>query len=1142
MAVLLAGICWFTIAAPEARAQVAREISTFQQFYDLSNNELAKGRTLRLRAFVLCYDSGWNQAYFHDGNQVGYFAPKTFRTQPQRGQEVEITGLAALVDGNRVLTNLDLKILGPGTAPPAKRLELPQLGSEFGQWIEVSGRVRTADTSLERLALTLHAQGQSCLVYVMGPLRTKEVKGLLDCTVRLRGINGSKVVKGRLESAQITVPDFDEVQVLDQPKSRPLLLPVVSIGSLLNRELGPWTNNRVHINGVIEAYRPGEYLIVKDPTGAIRAQVVQSTPAQPDGRVDVWGFLTVSPEKTVLSDASFEVARPPPSSSVVSPASRPAPNPVSVPQVLTRVSDVRRLPRDVTAQRIPVRLQGVVTYSDPEWRTCFFQDESGGIYVDPGQQIVSPGQRAELTGETDSGGYAPQVIHATFQVLGKANWPAPAKVGLDGLADGHLDAQWVELQGVVRRLIDQSGHLYLIITTPKGKFKALLPGLDSQQLSSPLVDAQVSVQGACTSELNAKGQLIGIVLNVPTLDFVRILDPPPADPFEGETVPIASVATFQPERPADRRIKVAGVVTLEIPGQGFYLQDTSGGIHVVTLQTNEIRLGDRVEVRGFPALAEFSPYLEDVTLRKQGSGPLPSPIRSTAEQILLYGTNDATVVELEAQLLQNVRGSANPQLVLQEGPIIFTAHLGNRARGKEGPALTVGSRLRLTGVCAIQAGESREPKAFHLLLRQPDDIKILATPPWWTPRHTVLLASGMALAIMLTFTWAASLRKTVRRQTEIIRRKLEIEEALEQRFRELFENANDLLFTFDSKGKCTSLNRAAEQFFGFSREQALEKRLGDLVMPEFRGLVEEKTRQVLASHGVAQLELKANRGDGTPSVLELSLRVILQDGRPIGLQGTGRDITERRELESQLRQAQKMESIGQLAAGVAHDFNNILTVIQGHCGLLLEQREGSIPPQDSLREISAAAARAATLTRHLLMFSRKQPLRLTRLDLNKLISNLAPRLHRLLGEDVELECGYRPDLPPVLADAGTIEQVIVNLSLNARDAMPSGGRLAIRTEAENLDANSAQRNPESRPGLFVTLTVEDTGHGMDGSTMKHLFEPFFTTKDVGKGTGLGLASVYGIVKQHEGWVEVTSQPQVGTRVTVFLPTLTNKTV
>lgn len=246
-------------------------------------------------------------------------------------------------------------------------------------------------------------------------------------------------------------------------------------------------------------------------------------------------------------------------------------------------------------------------------------------------------------------------------------------------------------------------------------------------------------------------------------------------------------------------------------------------------------------------------------------------------------------------------------------------------------------------------------------------------------------------------------------------------------------------------------------------------------------------------------------------------------------------LNERAQLEEQLRQSQKMEAIGQLAGGVAHDFNNILTVIQGHIGLLLALHKDQPEVHESLQQVATAAERAANLTRQLLAFSRRQILQRRSLDLNEVLENVAKMLRRLLGENITLEFEYAPELPAVHADMGALEQVIMNLSVNARDAMPKGGRLRITTAVEDLDSFSVRRHPEGRPGRFVCVTVADNGCGMEEKTLRRIFEPFFTTKEVGKGTGLGLSMVYGIVKQHDGWVEVQSRVGEGSTFKIYLP-------
>jgi signal transduction histidine kinase/CheY-like chemotaxis protein len=240
-------------------------------------------------------------------------------------------------------------------------------------------------------------------------------------------------------------------------------------------------------------------------------------------------------------------------------------------------------------------------------------------------------------------------------------------------------------------------------------------------------------------------------------------------------------------------------------------------------------------------------------------------------------------------------------------------------------------------------------------------------------------------------------------------------------------------------------------------------------------------------------------------------------------------------VEAQLRQSQKMESIGQLAAGVAHDFNNMLTIIQGHSSALLAKPTLPAEMLEPVQAVYFAAERAANLTRQLLMFSRKNVMQPRQLDLREVVGQMSRMVQRLIGESISLEFQPPSELPFVFGDAGMIEQIVMNLAVNARDAMPRGGTLTISLERMTIEAAYAETHPEARQGRFVRLRVADTGMGMDTATMARIFEPFFTTKAAGKGTGLGLATVYGIAKQHEGWVEVSSEPGKGAVFDVFLP-------
>jgi signal transduction histidine kinase/HAMP domain-containing protein len=336
-------------------------------------------------------------------------------------------------------------------------------------------------------------------------------------------------------------------------------------------------------------------------------------------------------------------------------------------------------------------------------------------------------------------------------------------------------------------------------------------------------------------------------------------------------------------------------------------------------------------------------------------------------------------------------------------------------------------------------------------------------------------------------------------------------------------NPNPVL-EFSSDGELTYYNDAAQ-----SMAAALgQKRFSAILPPETDRIV-----QNCLISGEKRLQLETRIGG----------RILWWSFHPILASHTVHcyveDMTERASLEDQLRQAQKMESVGQLAAGVAHDFNNILTIIQGHSGLLMARPNLTPAVTTSIQAVSFAAERGASLTRQLLMFSRRQVMEPKATDLKEVVANLSKMLQRLIGETITLECESPPQLPAIRGDTGMMEQILMNLAVNARDAMPKGGRLLISTEAVRIDEKYARRHPDARPGEFVCLQVKDTGTGMDAATMKHIFEPFFTTKAAGKGTGLGLATVYGIVKQHAGWVEVASQVGEGTAFRIFLPVDTN---
>ncbi len=359
---------------------------------------------------------------------------------------------------------------------------------------------------------------------------------------------------------------------------------------------------------------------------------------------------------------------------------------------------------------------------------------------------------------------------------------------------------------------------------------------------------------------------------------------------------------------------------------------------------------------------------------------------------------------------------------------------------------------------------------------------------------------------------------------------------LEDQYRVMTESLDDAVYTIDTEGRIRFGNSALERMTGYQVAELLGHPATKLYPASMVPLLTERRRRALGGEPVrSHVETEMIRRDGTSLPIELSASSLILDGRIAGRVVVARDITERKHLEAQLFQAQKMEAVGRLAGGVAHDFNNLLTVISGHSQLLLYR----LGPGDSSRrhaeEIKNAADRAASVTHQLLAFSRKQVLQPKAVDLNAVVNDMAAMLRPLIGEDIELVIDFGTPLGHVKADPAQLEQVIMNLVVNACDAMPDGGKLTIETAKVEREAAYTRQHAVVRSGPYVMLAVRDTGYGMDAAVQSHLFEPFFTTKEKGKGTGLGLSTVYGIVTQSGGHIEVDSALGRGSTFRIYLP-------
>jgi len=359
--------------------------------------------------------------------------------------------------------------------------------------------------------------------------------------------------------------------------------------------------------------------------------------------------------------------------------------------------------------------------------------------------------------------------------------------------------------------------------------------------------------------------------------------------------------------------------------------------------------------------------------------------------------------------------------------------------------------------------------------------------------------------------------------------------ASDERYRQIVQTANEGIWVTDEQDQVTFDNHRLARMLGYTAEELMHRPATDFIDPGELADHEHRLQAGRSGHP-SQFERRLRHKDGREFWTWVSGSPLFDEaGKYRGAFAMFTDVTERRQLESQLRQVQKLESVGQLAGGVAHDFNNILAAIMMHLSLLHQNPNLDNDTVEALKELEVETKRAANLTRQLLMFSRRSVIQSRIVDLNELVQNLLKMLRRLLGENIATTFESQNHLPAVEVDIGMMEQVLMNLAVNARDAMPRGGKLTIATGSVELDEEAVKLHSERRPGPFVTLTVADTGVGMDEGTLKRIFEPFFTTKDVGKGTGLGLPTAHGIIKQHHGWIEVQSRPGHGSTFIVYLP-------
>jgi PAS domain S-box-containing protein len=571
---------------------------------------------------------------------------------------------------------------------------------------------------------------------------------------------------------------------------------------------------------------------------------------------------------------------------------------------------------------------------------------------------------------------------------------------------------------------------------------------------------------------------------------------------------------------------ITGIVTDDSHDVGLgnslaNLQDASGGIALFgtneTLAPGAFQRGDVLEARGKVMQYRGMEELHVEEVRRVGTGRPPVPRDLPAAQ-LLGEEFSGRLVRVTGYLILGPNGTVTLRDRSGEIPVyLFHSFFQNTAFMQR---MLQGGQAEIVGL-ARQRIEQGQPATSGYLLSPRDERDFQFQP---LPKYRQMALAGLVLLGVIVYLWVR--RRAAEKRARELAVLSEGWKESDERFRQMAAGIDQIFWMLDAgTNRILYVSPAFERVWGRAREMIFDRAgLLETVHPDDRARVGE----YLKSHAIeaSKETYRIIRPDGAVRwILDRSFPVFDEAGKLYRITGTLEDITDRRALEEQLRQAQKMEAVGRLAGGIAHDFNNLLTVVGGYLHMVLDATPPSDPRHDNLKQILAASNRANALTSQLLAFGRKQMVQPKLVQLNNLLTNMEALLRRVMGEHIRLATDLGLDLPCVKADPNQIEQVLINLAANARDAMPEGGEFRIRT------ALTAGREADPR----VSIEISDTGCGMAHDVLEHIFEPFFTTKEVGKGTGLGLSTVYGIIQQNHGTISVSSIPGRGTRFEILLP-------
>ncbi len=683
------------------------------------------------------------------------------------------------------------------------------------------------------------------------------------------------------------------------------------------------------------------------------------------------------------------------------------------------IAVIRALSAEQASQHLPVRLQGTLSFFDTNLFAYFLQDDTGGVYLvynldtnlpalNPHLPLLATGNKVEVEGETSRGEFAPVVVLKHVTLLGTGVLPTAKKVSFEDIATGQQDSQFVEVNGIVRSVDFDAheNHYHLKIATGGGFLTVYMNKSFLASKVDNLVSSKVRIRGICTSWFNLQRQFCDLRLLVTSPQDFQVETPALENPFEQPGQRIEQLLQFVPQWPRGEWTKVTGTVTYRRDDDTIYIQDEKEGLFVETAHAGTLLPGNIVEILGFPAKGLFTPKLEDAIFRKVADGQVPEPINTTTDEIL-KGTYDCRLVRIQGTVIDRTRYGREQFLVVQSGGFIFDAFLEHKNDGSNFSYLENGSQIAVVGVCVIDPGNNNigqdwSAKSFRLLMRSANDITLLARPPWWNLRRMLWAVTALVAGVLLTFAWVVILRRRVRLQTAIIRRQLETEATLKERYEDLLENANDMVLTHDLQGRITSINSTGEQWLGQDRKEIITRNLLSFIVEEQRDAAAQWLEQIIVKKELAPVEWDFLVPGGQRLRLEISARLISQPGKADEVESFARDITERKKLEREILQISNREQ-----RRIGHDLHDgvcqQLAAIAYRVDMLADQlAEKQIPEADETIRIGGLVNEVMAQTRSVArgLF----PVRLEEAGLVLALEEIAVNAGRLFRIHCEFSC------------------------------------------------------------------------------------------------------------------------------------------